>query len=770
MSRNLSIFISIWFVILFGACAPQDDVSPGDNWDYADLRTLSESGDFSPELDFIAGYTRLVGSDLQIRLDFLDLQFTPNSDIYIALDTKPGGTLQLPIDGVAEIEWDTLLILPASGKPQALTPVSPRKSPAEPHPITDYAIRQDLIPRIVRLPWQDYILTSVNLSTIPESKFGIKLQAFSTEKDSSIIGDSIGPFRSDALPPAPAPLVLAFWNTFPAYTPAQSLRRWDGAHTGPYGERHGLSILLNNVRKASVPVVLLDLRDPAALSALDYIGALPQIQQLASQNLLVLPDLIPGSPAYPIFPAGLPDWASSRYLEDLKSVSRSFGLNSSDILYSPHLMDESNENYRLIFTSFEERNSELYSRSGILPLPPEKPLEFQATPDGLAIPLRKLLLSNALILNNRSRETPLLILGGSLPESAFGDPRSAAATLSYISNHPWIKPFNSDELRSLPLNTSPQVLPGTTTSTPIDLFSPSTALLNLPDPGLNPHNLLYQAAWDSAISLYAPLPPEPASLPVLRSNYSGQPGIALEAARWADNPQPRQDCLSDPDLDGISECILATDRHFAILDPEGARLLAYYFLSENGIHQIIGPTSQFIVGLADPTVWRIDAGEGADTAGVHGAFADQLLPWRLFNVSNSEDYLEFTSPDQLITKRFALSSNGLRIEYQNPEPLSVQIPLAIDPWTRFTPGWSNVQRGQSISNGYLFQINDQVEVEILSDAPLSAHIYSDSQSKMTIPEDPNYAYPPGHYIPYPMTILDINSSQDFFVEINPKSP
>ena len=167
MSRNLIILFSIWIVILLSACAPQEKVHPGDKWDYVDLRSLSESGDFHPELDIIAGYTRLAGSDLQIRLDFLDLQFTPSSDIYIALDTNPGGTTQLPIVGEAEIEWDTLLILPASGKPKALSPVPPRDSTSDSQPISDFPIRQDLIPRIIRLPWQDYILTSVNLSSIP---------------------------------------------------------------------------------------------------------------------------------------------------------------------------------------------------------------------------------------------------------------------------------------------------------------------------------------------------------------------------------------------------------------------------------------------------------------------------------------------------------------------------------------------------------------------------------------------------------------------------
>ncbi len=363
----------------------------------------------------------------------------------------------------------------------------------------------------------------------------------------------------------------------------------------------------------------------------------------------------------------------------------------------------------------------------------------------------------------------MLILGGSLLESAFGDPQSATATLSYISNHPWINPLNKDELLTLPLNTAPQILPGTT-SIPKDLFSPSAVLRILPDPGLNSHNPLYQSTWESALSLYAPLPPEPDTLPLLRSNYSGQPGITLEAARWADNPLPRQDCLSDPDLDGVSECILASDHFFAIIDPQGARLLAFYFLSDNGIHQIIGPTSQFIVGLADPSVWRIDAGEGADTAGVHGAFADQTPPWSLFDITHTEDFIEFTSPDELVTKRFSLSSSGIRVEYDSSKPQFAQIPIAADPWTRFSPGWSSIHHEQPISNGYLIQINDQIEVEILSEAPISAHNYRDSQAMMDNPEDPNYDYPQGHYIPYPMTILEINSSLDFFVEINPKSP
>ncbi len=53
---------------------------------------------------------------------------------------------------------------------------------------------------------------------------------------------------------APAPLFLAFWNTLPASTPAQVLRRWDGAHTGPVGSRHGLRYLIESIDEFHLPV------------------------------------------------------------------------------------------------------------------------------------------------------------------------------------------------------------------------------------------------------------------------------------------------------------------------------------------------------------------------------------------------------------------------------------------------------------------------------------------------------------------------------------
>ena len=72
--------------------------------------------------------------------------------------------------------------------------------------------------------------------------------------------------------------------------PAEALRSWDGAHTGPHGERHGLKHLLDAVEEYQIPTVLLDLKEPENLSALDAMGILPQIDALANNSLLILPE------------------------------------------------------------------------------------------------------------------------------------------------------------------------------------------------------------------------------------------------------------------------------------------------------------------------------------------------------------------------------------------------------------------------------------------------------------------------------------------------
>lgn len=748
------------------ACVPQETNQPGDAWHYADLRILAPFDQIDLEGDFIAGYTRIAGSDFQVRLDLLDLSGPPLADYYVALDYKPGGSRILPLGGEASMAWDVLLYLPAAGIPRAFNPPSIANSALEAGTGSYWETRRDLIPRIIRLPWQDFIQISINKHALPATVKDIQVQVFSTEADAVEIRDSIGPFRSEGLPPQKAPLLLTFWNSLPAYSPAQSLRKWDGAHTGPYGERHGLSILLGNVRKYSVPVTLLDLRSPAGLSSLDFLKKISLIQELSEDKLLTLPDALPGSPTFPLFPDGLPDWASSDYLDFANQVSEQFNIPGSRFLYSPRRLANTENDYVLYFSP----DGYNLQAGRWIPLPPQIPFEPQANPDGFPLDIRKLLIKNALLRTSAPSSFPLLILGGDLQESTFADPASSNATLSYIANHPWIQPLNRDDLNALPAGVNPQSLPGDTSPSNIDQFSPSGVLTNFPEPGTPPSNPLYLAALENALSLYATLPPEPSSLAELRASYSGQPGILLAAADWAENPYTSEDCIVDLDLDGIPECILATGEQFAVIDPLGARLVAYFYHNEEGAHQIITPSSQFLVGLADPSSWHLEYGEGADPAGIPGAFSDSAAPWPLYQVSHLSNRLIFRAPDQQISKVYSFIDDGLEIAYHTEVPVSGQIPVAIDPWQIFTLNWSDLYSYHSVDGGYRISVRDGLSVDIISDLPLNSASFSDSQEYLNEPEDPNFDYPNGHYLLFPMTAIAYAGQTDFSFQIKITNP
>jgi hypothetical protein len=740
-----------------------DEAHPGSQWNSSDLQKISPYNESISAGDFIAGYVRNARSDIQIRFDLLDVGTYPSSDFLIALDTEPGGTTQLPVEGVADIEWDTLMVLPAIGSPKSYSSSSFTDLTTQGYFTEGIQFRSDLIPRFTRIPWQDYILVSINRNAIQQNPAGFKIQAFSTDPESPVIKDSLGPFRTKSLSLEPAPVLLAFWNSFPAYSPAQSLRRWDGAHTGPFGERHGLSILLNNVKRFNVPVALLDLRNPFTFSALDYLNHMTIINELISQKLLILPDAVLGSPSYPVFPSGLPDWAIGQYLQDLRVISKEFNIPSSRILFSPVQLVDVTGNYSLIIGPDSQRSSS--STELHIPYPDQIPDEAQATPDGLPLSIRKILIDHALQINESSDSYPLLVLGGSLPDSTFADPTSAAATMSYIANHPWIKSLSETELRSLPDNIQPIILSGKTFASPAEEFSPSAALSNIPNPKENSSNPLISSIWATALSLYAPLPPESETLPSLRSNYSGKPGIDHAAASWSENPQPRLDCQTDPDQDGSPECILASKNQFAIFELDGGRLVAYYTIIESVIHQIIAPSSQFIVGFGDPSTWNLDAGEGSETFGIHGAFVDSSPPWDFYNVSITDEQLTFSTPNQNSIKTYSLLEDGIQVNFSSSEPISIQIPIAIDPWRRFSPDWREYIACQLEQTGFSCRLPDDSTVEIRSDSKISAHSFTDSYSNLNVPEDPNFNYLPGHYLPFPIVLLEMSEANTFSVLI-----
>ncbi|HEY5157333.1 MAG TPA: hypothetical protein VII93_05150, partial [Anaerolineales bacterium] len=85
---RLFLLLSVFCLLPIVSCVP---ASYYREWTYADLRLLDPVDDAStPSTDILAVYTRSIGSDLEVRVDLLDLPLAPDYRLQILLDSLPG--------------------------------------------------------------------------------------------------------------------------------------------------------------------------------------------------------------------------------------------------------------------------------------------------------------------------------------------------------------------------------------------------------------------------------------------------------------------------------------------------------------------------------------------------------------------------------------------------------------------------------------------------------------------------------------------------------
>lgn len=762
-------------LLLLVACLPEQvSYSPQQgerSWTYADLRAMDAADASIPTHDIIAVYTRSLESQLQIRLDLLDLNTRLDSDLYLALDSAPGGTTTLPINIKAEIEWDTLITIPASGPIEGLT--------------SEMLPRMQLAVRVFRDPAKDTITISLNRDAIPNAATGFTLQIFLTPIGSPSPADSTGPVHSNDRPPPRAPVLFAFWNTLPAYTPALALRRWDGAHTGPHGSRHGLYNLLRAARNHRIPIALLDLKSPAALSALDYLGGVDMVKDMASRELLILPDYTPIFPD--ISPPSLKSWALSKSAAESRHTAIDFDLPTSPFLYTAltegPFPGELSRIYKVIFSPWSNSNPTgltnifRWGERTVIPIPGytlSKGIQLQPNLEGPSIEMRRAMVQAALDAapNEQLGLASILILGGDLPQSTWGEPRIARTALEYINDHPWIHPLNAHDLLSARSSTH-LTLDAPLSPVPSALTPSSQHRALLKELQQAPPGPLTDAAWQAYLALFSPVYPGSPDLATLRANYLGTVGALLAASHWASNPSQIANCDSDPDLDGQLECILASDDVFTLFEPRDGTLTFAFMRSQDGvIHQFLAPSSQFITGLGEPSTWDPSLGQYADPNVIHGAFSDgNTNSEAAYQVTLKENRITFSSPDSftsngILQKSFTLTSKGIRVEYRINEPVSVEIPIALDPWVRFTPGWGDLYDGDILTNGWRWGTSPGPYIEVKSTGRISPEVFTDSRDRMSVMENPNFDYPPGHYLPFPLALVGIHADGDFSVHID----
>jgi len=470
--------------------------------------------------------------------------------------------------------------------------------------------------------------------------------------------DSILDLHMDGMPPPQtAPLLLTFSETFSARFPAEALRSWDGAHTGPRGERHGLKHLLDAVERNRTPIVLLDLKEPESLSALDALGVLERIRTMEQEGLLILPDQ-PGQLA----PFGF------------SSNPFTFGENHSRAGHAfVHLFDPGH----------------VYKP----PLGRTTYFPIAAHETGAGLEVRRALLEIAL---NRD-EQDLLTLGGSLPESDWGSPEGSDAALAYFASRPYVRALSAGDLLAFPAQLG-EVKVTTPYAAPLD---------------------------DQALQ--------------------AQRALAYAVTWAASAPFTQAVCREGT----FPACLMANESWLAIFSPQGARLEYLFFAAHRGralseLHQLVGPS------------WQVAPGINL----YPGAFADTDNPYGIYTPAVMDGALVFTSPDGARVKAFNLTTAGLNAQYRAQTAVTTQIPLLVDPDSRFSPGWAEMYSRQQTPNGVRWGLMNGMMVEIQAPAPIEMRAFNEALSLLTFPEDPDASYPLGYYVPFPMAVVEIRLEDD----------
>ncbi len=682
---------------------------------------------------------------IDFRLDFLDLEVIPNQDIYLAIDHLPGGAQWLPNGAQVDLDWDTLLFLPAHGDIQAID--------------SEQKPRQNLAVRIMRDPSLDTIVISFQIDQTRNPSSSFLAQAYVSQRGGRKLIDKTAPFALNQNPPPPAEVLIAYWNVFPAHTPAQALRRWDGAHTGPLGSRHGLYNLLRAARNMDIPMVLLDLKSPARLSAIEFARSLSLVQELSIRGLISLPDVVPFT-----YPVGrellppVPDEFVRFAAAESRSAAGSLGLPASHMLFATTIPQDLS-GYTNIFKLYSTdepqgmftRNAQ--SRWTMIPFSPQLTGEIQqASRIGPTLLTRQQLVSQALENSHNEKSTSVLVLGGDLVATTWGDPQSVRETLRYISAHPWIKPLTASDINThatMPWTSTNEI--AITTDLPIFDSVTNSLISELPNAVNDP---LVGEAWHSYADLLSPVYPLVDELMTLRANYAGHVLLLLAASRWNAAPTLLSSCQEDLDLDGELECVLANEYMLGFFNMDEGTLTHLFSRSESGmVHQWIAPSAQFTTATSDPSLWQVDAGPHADPDVIPGAFAET---GGSYTASISENSIAFERPG--VSKVYRITDHSLELAYKSERSAVLYIPVVVDPWLRFMPGWVDTVQINRADQQITWISPGSAQLSINTDVPFTLDTYRDTWDLMGAPENPNYDYPTGHYLPFPVSLLTLISS------------
>jgi hypothetical protein len=721
----MSTYRFVRFLILLGLLAAlllafTFSLEPNTNWATEDLRLLDAPEKLPPAADVLAIYTHPEQIGWRIRLDFLDLSSNHTPEIHIIIKCWSSKKNQQNTSRILPIFDEYSLIIGQDQK--TLNNSNKFLSNLKSDTKLDQFETSIIPPCAKGLP---QYTPQLLIETFWEGQKADQLGPFNLDVPSQIRG---------------APYLLAFWDVLPAETPAQLIRYWDGAHNGPYGQRQGLVHLLKALEKTHLPAILLDLKTPETLSALQELGQTNRIQFLQQRGQLLLPENVISSPL-------------THQLASLSNVNLAKqGLSLSPFCYGA--LSGPEPQCHFIFTRASFSFLTQYAQTRFIPLPSE---ESSVDLKGLTLTAKQALHQAAF-----APQGHLLTLGGSLRTSAWADSKLANEVLTYLANRPWLKPLDQYDLATYPIHQQAAFLPENCLNVLCQLPAPTvpapTLLSNVNTPDWP--EILLKSLPDSEITVQAFFYYQRLKQPalqkeegLLRQNYYRHLERLILAASWAAAPDEQNMCFPK---EHPTECLLSNKNLFIMVALDSGRISLAARRSNTGSSLWLVPTYPFSKPVSDPSEWLLEKGENADPQTISGAFDGPIFstPYTVNTVNNG---LTLLAPDQSIQKSFILKNNSLHFEgvFSNPQTFNILF------YTASLPGQTKIFTNPTQPAQSCPAIN-QTGVK----TPFRLASPQNLQPWFGVSENPNQEYPDGYLLPFPLEIIKINTSQKFSMEFN----
>jgi hypothetical protein len=639
----------------------------------------------------------------------------------------------------------------------------------------------------IRAAW-DFELDQVRI-VLPvdqsSSQLPWSVQARAFEQGASIASDLIGPVLSDVREKREARLLLIFWDVFRGETPALALRSWNGAHSGPAGERFGLVHLLDAASRHSIPINLLGINSPGSLAGLEFLGKLDRIDRMLEGDLINLPATLPDDYSLGSQPAAI----TQRVMDGREGIAKAYGIPHAEwlaldslSLSAEDLQHAARLGYRGIVAPVKnaapgEPSEWATQDEGVIVLArPRTDTDLSmGNEGGLSISLRRALIEAALSPGGRN----LAVLGGSLPETFWGDPQQVQNAFAWIAAHPWIRAIRLDELTrgSLPVLHYPRDLGGYSNAPEVKLAEALSS-----DGSRQPSYLdkmaldLYARAssrrgclpesdlrWDDAWAACAREPVE--DLNALRQSALADAWLFHYAAEWGHeaacgtgNENGRSE-WADPDYDGQIEAVLWNETFLAVFDPLGGRLSALFAcIPGYGVTTIIAPRASKVIGASDPSQWDLEQDgipERSDPM-LAGAYLSSDAIDRMFGLRLIGSRVQIVHPEGDFRILFSLSGNSIQADFNLSTAIRprLELGLLIAPELLEQPGFGSAYRLSQQSGTVRILVDEKAALHAsLPGATWDVISSFDSPAPSLEAEDPNLELPPGHFLPLPFIVL-----------------